>query len=136
MPKKQPSGIILLIVIVGVAVLLAATFVLITVGRKQNLTKREAIRLENLRLISQAQEFYFDRFQKYGSFEELIKARLLDEIPRDNKNEKGYNLYRSTKEDEWCVWLEMEQQNPPYLSLGSHGQKKLIIPPIDLETCK
>lgn len=132
----HPRGLARIIILVIVATVLVATFVSVALINRHNLDKRNEDKLKNLQAVAQAEEVYFDRYGRYGSAEELFQAHLLDEISRDSGVKKMYNIYRNDVSDEWCAWVEMENQNQKYLSITKNGQKSLLLMPIDLSTCQ
>lgn len=96
----------------------------------------DEFRRHQLSTLAQAEEFYFNRFHRYGTLTELVSASLLNDLPRDPSSAQPYQVYFSSLRDEWCAWAKLGAVSESYLIQTGHQSYLNTRPPDSLANCK
>lgn len=134
--NAKPRGISLLVVVIIIALVVVVVIFVSVFFKVDQARQADSAREGQLYLIAKAQEFYFDHYHRYANWEELIQAKLLTTVLVDPLTLKPYEIYRTSKGDEWCVWTQFESNKDLYLIQSDIGSKTITSQPTNLVSCK
>lgn len=118
-----------------IALLLIGVLALSIWFKHRRFVANDATRQQQLTTLARAEEFYFDRFHRYGELSELVSARLLTELPHDPTSLQPYQVYFSSPQDEWCAWAKLEATPNSYLIQTEHASRFSAQPPDSIASC-
>ncbi|MFH1112205.1 MAG: hypothetical protein V1712_04045 [Patescibacteria group bacterium] len=104
-----------------------------------NLKKRQSrdeLRLKHLHTIGLAEEYYYDKYKKYGEMNELYRIAILKEPYEDPVTNRPYEIFLNNLADEWCVWATSEAMNNKFFIKTEQGDGIINHQPINLAACK
>lgn len=135
--RTRPApGVSTLVVVTALTVVLSASVAGTARWHLVQTQARDGYRQEALADVALAQEYHFDRYQRYGTFDELVTSHLIAAVPRDPVTGSPYQLFRTAAGDEWCAWARLEANVDHYLTHSEHRATTVRRLPINLATCK
>ncbi len=130
------SGVALLTVVVLMVVVVLGALVVNLYLRHQQLRADDTLRTEHLTSLARAQEFYFNRYHRYGTLTELLQASLLPAMLTDPDTHQPYPVYLSSLYDEWCAWAKLATTPDTYLVQTATQSFRTSQLPVSLASCK